>query len=52
VDGAQLRVEAIEPSTLDDATLAVPPPVCRELVTAGYLRHFELHGDDLLPSAC
>ena len=46
------EVEAVEPSALDDAALAAHLDACRQLVTAGYRRHFELHGDDLLPSAC
>jgi pyruvate,water dikinase len=43
------EVEAIDPSGLDDAALAAHLDACRQLVTAGYRRHFELHGDDLLP---
>jgi pyruvate,water dikinase len=43
------EVEVTEPSALDDAELAAHLDACRRLVTAGYLRHFELHGDDLLP---
>ena len=43
------EVESVEPSDLDDAALAAHLHACRRLVSAGYLRHFELHGDDLLP---
>ncbi len=43
------EVESVEPSDLDDAALAAHLDACRRLVSAGYLRHFELHGDDLLP---
>lgn len=42
-------LEAIDAEHLDDTDLAEHLRVCRALVAAGYLRHFELHGDDLLP---
>ena len=43
------EVENVDPSDLDDAALAHHLRGCRQHVTGGYLRHFELHGDDLLP---
>jgi pyruvate,water dikinase len=42
-------LEAIDPSSLDGPQLADHLRSCRQHVIAGYLRHFELHGDDLLP---
>ena len=42
-------VEATDPAGLDDAALAEHLEECRRNVTIGYRRHFELHGDDLLP---
>ena len=44
-----VEIETVDPSSLDEARLAVHLLACRRHVTAGYLRHFELHGDDLLP---
>ena len=46
---ATATIEAVDPASLDDAALADHLRACRRLVTGGYLRHFELHGDDLLP---
>jgi rifampicin phosphotransferase len=43
------EVEAIDPSRLDGPQLADHLRSCRQHVTGGYRRHFELHGDDLLP---
>ncbi len=43
------EIEAVDPSSLDESQLADHLRACRRLVTSGYLRHFELHGDDLLP---
>ncbi len=43
------EMEAVDPSELDDSQLADHLHACRRLVVSGYLRHFELHGDDLLP---
>lgn len=42
-------IEATDPTRVDDASLADHLLECRTLVTDGYRRHFELHGDDLLP---
>lgn len=41
--------EAIEPAALDTAQLGEHLRACRSLVVDGYRRHFELHGDDMLP---
>jgi phosphohistidine swiveling domain-containing protein len=38
-----------EPSAMSSAQVIEHLRACRELVVAGYRRHFELHGDDLLP---
>ena len=43
------EIEAVDPSSLDEPPLADHLRACRQHVTGGYLRHFELHGDDLLP---
>jgi rifampicin phosphotransferase len=43
------EIEAVDPSSLDDPRLADHLRCCRQHVVSGYLRHFELHGDDLLP---
>ncbi len=43
------EIEAVEPSRLDGPRLADHLRASRQHVTDGYLRHFELHGDDLLP---
>jgi pyruvate,water dikinase len=43
------QLEAIDPSGLDGPRLIDHLHRCRRLVTSGYQRHFELHGDDLLP---
>ncbi len=47
--GARSRSRTIDPAALDDTALAAHLDVCRRFVSAGYRRHFELHGDDLLP---
>lgn len=44
-----LEVQAVEPATLTRRGLADHLDRCRTLVGNGYRRHFELHGDDLLP---
>lgn len=43
------RMQDIDPATLETERLAEHVLACRALVAAGYERHFELHGDDLLP---
>lgn len=43
------RLQDVEPAPMSSAQLIEHLRACRELVTAGYRRHFELHGDDLLP---
>lgn len=43
------RLQDDEPSATSSAQLIEHLYACRELVVAGYRRHFELHGDDLLP---
>lgn len=43
------RLQDIEPGELAGDELTAHLRACRQLVGAGYLRHFELHGDDLLP---
>jgi pyruvate,water dikinase len=43
------QIELIDPSTLSEPALIDHLHSCRRLVTTGYQRHFELHGDDLLP---
>jgi len=42
-------LQAIEPAGLTSAELVEHLRECRTLVVDGYRRHFELHGDDLLP---
>ena len=42
-------LQAVEPSSLDDRELRTHLRACRANVVAGYTRHLELHGDDLLP---
>lgn len=42
-------VEAQDPAAMTDPLLAGHLRACRAHVVAGYRRHFELHGDDLLP---
>jgi rifampicin phosphotransferase len=42
-------VQAIEPTNLTTTGLIDHLRTCRSLVLDGYRRHFELHGDDLLP---
>lgn len=42
-------LQATDPGGLDDAALADHVRRARALALAGYRRHFELHGDDLLP---
>jgi pyruvate,water dikinase len=43
------RVHDVDPSPMSNAELIEHLQACRRLVIAGYRRHFELHGDDLLP---
>ena len=43
------QLQDVEPSPMSSAQLIEHLQACRQLVTAGYRRHFELHGDDLLP---
>lgn len=43
------EIQRIDPADLDDASLSEHLVRCRAHVRSGYLRHFELHGDDLLP---
>jgi phosphohistidine swiveling domain-containing protein len=46
------RIQAVadvEPDSLSGAALGGHLRVCEALVVSGYTRHFELHGDDLLP---
>lgn len=42
-------MQNIDPSTLNEDALRTHLAECRAHVVAGYRRHFELHGDDLLP---
>ncbi len=42
-------LQIIDPSALTNTDLAEHLRACRVLVGEGYQRHFELHGDDLLP---
>ena len=42
-------LQSIDPATLADTELREHLATCRRHVVAGYSRHFELHGDDLLP---
>jgi pyruvate,water dikinase len=42
-------LEDIDPSTLDLEELRTHLRACRVNVVEGYRRHFDLHGDDLLP---
>jgi len=42
-------VESVTPSSLADQELSEHLLDCARLATDGYRRHFELHGDDLLP---
>jgi pyruvate,water dikinase len=42
-------LQDIDASSLDDEELRTHLRACRTHVAAGYRRHFELHGDDLLP---
>jgi rifampicin phosphotransferase len=42
-------IQDIDVTALDDRALAEHLRSCREHLSAGYHRHFELHGDDLLP---
>lgn len=43
------EVQAIDPAAFDNAALSSHLQRCRDLAIDGYTRHFELHGDDLLP---
>ena len=47
--GRCVAVAEVEPSALDTAALAQHLSTARELTIDGYVRHFELHGADLLP---
>lgn len=42
-------IQGVDPEGLSDADLSTHLRECRALVHDGYVRHFELHGDDLLP---
>jgi phosphohistidine swiveling domain-containing protein len=42
-------LQDVDPSLLNDDELRTHVQACRSHVVAGYRRHFELHGDDLLP---
>jgi pyruvate,water dikinase len=42
-------LQDVIPSSLNDDELRTHLQACRAHVLAGYRRHFELHGDDLLP---
>lgn len=42
-------IEDRDPASLDDPSLGDHLRACQAHVVAGYQRHFELHGDDLLP---
>jgi len=42
-------IQDVDPSSLNDHDLRMHLQACRANVVAGYRRHFELHGDDLLP---
>lgn len=42
-------IQADEPGAMTTPELTAHLGRCRDHVAAGYLRHFELHGDDLLP---
>lgn len=43
------QLQDVDPSPMSSAQLIEHLNDCRQLVIAGYRRHFELHGDDLLP---
>ena len=49
VAGAPTKVESVDPAGLSDDELVMRLADCRQLAVDGYRRHFELHGDDLLP---
>ncbi len=42
-------VQAVDPASMTIRDLSTHLADCRRLVTEGYSRHFELHGDDLIP---
>lgn len=42
-------LEEVDPAALDDVALRQHLLTCRAHAATGYHRHFELHGDDLLP---
>lgn len=42
-------IQDLDPAAMTSEDLATHLHSCRELVADGYRRHFELHGDDLLP---
>src|SRR4051794_34947379 len=44
-----VALERVDPAQLDDESLRAHLATCRAHAVAGYRRHFELHGDDLLP---
>jgi rifampicin phosphotransferase len=44
-----VHIQDIDPVTLPNAALVEHLGACRAHVAIGYRRHFELHGDDLLP---
>ena len=43
------QLQAVEPLTLSNAELTEHLATCRAHLVSGYRRHFDLHGDDLLP---
>jgi phosphohistidine swiveling domain-containing protein len=43
------QLETIDPAAMATDDLSAHLRACRRLVIDGYRRHFELHGDDLLP---
>jgi pyruvate,water dikinase len=47
--GRNQALQDVDPSTLNLEALRTHLHACRGNVAAGYRRHFELHGDDLLP---
>ena len=47
--GRNQQLQDVDPSPMSSDRLIEHLDACRELVVAGYRRHFELHGDDLLP---
>ena len=47
---ANRRLQGVDPRTLDDAGLVEHVRSARAHAAAGYRRHFELHGPDLIPT--